>query len=213
MRKLIESFFTLCVFKYTTVVILPRMVWGCQESIFSDFPSYRLENKSIWVVCRVEFDGDIRFFLEHQKSMFLLICIDFFDVFCNFFVFQVLQKTWFFFSVPPPSRSGCRRRRGGRRGRRRGCGRDVFFKHFFRFLAAVRSTPPKIEKNAKFNFFVNFFVEQASQLSPLPTRQEKKYAKKKIAERFFFWRHPLRVTARLDESTVIFFVIFRWFFR
>ena len=102
MRKLIESFFTLCVFKYTTVVILPRMVWGCQESIFSDFPSYRLENKSIWVVCRVEFDGDIRFFLEHQKSMFLLICIAFFDVFCNFFVFQVLQKTWFFFP--------CRRR-------------------------------------------------------------------------------------------------------
>ena len=26
---------------------------------------------------------------------------------------------------------------------------QVFIKHFFRFLAAVRSTPPKIEKNAK----------------------------------------------------------------
>ena len=58
----------------------------------------------------------------------------------------------------------------------------LFFNHFFRFLAAVRSTPPKIEKNAKFNFF----VEQASQLSPLPTRQEKNLRQKKIAERFFF---------------------------
>ena len=27
---------------------------------------------------------------------------------------------------------------------------QVFIKHFFRFLAAVRSTPPKIGKNAKF---------------------------------------------------------------
>ena len=39
---------------------------------------------------------------------------------------------------------------------------ETLFNHFFRLLAAVRSTPPKIEKNAKFNFFVNFFVEQAS---------------------------------------------------
>ena len=36
----------------------------------------------------------------------------------------------------------------------------IFVKHFFRFLAAVRSTPPKIEKNAKFvRRIVRSFVE------------------------------------------------------
>ena len=35
------------------------------------------------VVFRVEFDGDVRFFLAPPKSMFLSISIDFFDVFYN----------------------------------------------------------------------------------------------------------------------------------
>ena len=33
---------------------------------------------------------------------------------------------------------------------------QVFIKHFFRFLAAVRSTPPKIGKNAKFSLSIFF---------------------------------------------------------
>ena len=37
------------------------------------------------VVFRVEFDGDVRFFLATPKSMFVSISIDFFDVFCDFF--------------------------------------------------------------------------------------------------------------------------------
>ena len=64
------------------------------------------------VVFRVEFDGDVRFFLAPPKSMFLLISIDFFDVFCNFFVFQVFVKILIFFfraaaepkSLPPRPR-------------------------------------------------------------------------------------------------------------
>ena len=41
------------------------------------------------VVLRVEFDGDVCFFLAPPKSMFLLIFI---DVFSNLFVFQVFVK-------------------------------------------------------------------------------------------------------------------------
>ena len=54
------------------------------------------------------------------------------------------------------------------------------------------------------NFLKVFFflrsilgIHQASQLSPLPTPQSFFYAKSD-----FFWRRPLRVTARLDVSTV-----------
>ena len=36
----------------------------------------------------------------------------------------------------------------------------------------------------------------------------KKFTPKKNRGTFFFWRRPLRVTAGLDESTVILFVIF-----
>ena len=41
---------------------------------------------------------------------------------------------------------------------------QVFIKHFFRFLAAVRSTPPQIEKNAKFslNIFFDFWRRGAA---------------------------------------------------
>ena len=63
-----------------------------QNHIFGYFQSYRLENKSMGVVFRVEFDGDVRFFVAPPKSMFLSFFIDFFDVFCNFFVFQVFVK-------------------------------------------------------------------------------------------------------------------------
>ena len=63
------------VFEQTTIVILPRIAWGCQESIFGDFQSYRLENKSIWVVFRVEFDGDIRLCIALPKSTFLKIFV------------------------------------------------------------------------------------------------------------------------------------------
>ena len=55
------------------------------------------------IVFRVEFDGDVPFFLAPPKSMFLSIFIDVFDVFCNFFVFQVFVKILIFFS-------SCRRR-------------------------------------------------------------------------------------------------------
>ena len=63
------------------------------------------------VVFRVEFDGDVRFFVAPQKSMFLLISIDFFIFFCNLFVFQVFVKIMIFFFcaaaepkslLPPP---------------------------------------------------------------------------------------------------------------
>ena len=87
-----------------------------------------------------------------------------------------------------------------------------FFCHFFRFLAAVRSTPPKIEKNAKFNFF----VEQASQPSPLPTRQEKKCAKKKSRSDFFWASTVARHSSlgRIDRNLVqfLFVIFFRIFF-
>ena len=62
---------------------------------------------------RVEFDGDVRFFIAPPKSMFLSLSIDFFDVFCNFFLFQVFAKILIFFSVPPPSQNLCRCRRRG----------------------------------------------------------------------------------------------------
>ena len=48
------------------------------------------------VVVRVEFDGDIRFFLAPPKSMFLSISIDCFDVFDDVFVFQVFVKLLIF---------------------------------------------------------------------------------------------------------------------
>ena len=93
------AFFKRCVFTWTKIVILPRTVWGCQEPIFGDFQSYRLENKSIWVVFRVEFDGDVRLFLAPPKSMFLSIFSMFFAIFSfsKFFIkiliFFFKQKT------------------------------------------------------------------------------------------------------------------------
>ena len=82
------------------------------------------------VVSRVEFDGDVGLFPAPPKSMFLSISIEFFYVFCNFLVFQVFVNILIcFFSVLPPSRNLCRRRRGSRRRRdgrrRRGGGRRV----------------------------------------------------------------------------------------
>ena len=41
---------------------------------------------------------------------------------------------------------------------------------------------------------------------------EKKLRQKKNRGAIFFWRRPLRVTARLDESTVNFFIFFSVFF-
>ena len=61
--------------------------------IFFFFQSYGFKDMSTEVVFRVEFDGDIRFFLDLQKSMFLLICIDFFDVFAIFSFSKFLQKS------------------------------------------------------------------------------------------------------------------------
>ena len=49
------------------------------------------------IVFRVEFDGDVRFFLTPQKSMFLSISIDFFDVFLQFFRFPSFRKNLDFF--------------------------------------------------------------------------------------------------------------------
>ena len=102
-----------------------------QQHVFSHFQSYGLENKSIGVVFRVEFDGDVRFFVAPPKSMFLSMLIDFFDVFYNFFVFQVFVKILIFFSVPSPSQNLCRRGRGSRRrcGRRRSSRRVTLFLH------------------------------------------------------------------------------------
>ena len=58
---------------YTYTVIYER-IQTCgdgHERVFGDFQSYRLENKSIWVVFRVEFDGDIHFCVAPPKSMVL----------------------------------------------------------------------------------------------------------------------------------------------
>ena len=47
---------------------------------------------------RVQFDGDIRLCVAPPKSMFLMISLVFFEVFCDFFVFQNFHKiTDFFF--------------------------------------------------------------------------------------------------------------------
>ena len=62
------------------------------------------------VVFRVEFDGDVRFFVAPPKSTLLSIFIYLFDVFCNLFVFRVFVKILIFFfraaaepkSLPPP---------------------------------------------------------------------------------------------------------------
>ena len=82
--------------------------WGCQESIFGDFQSHRHENKSIWVVFRVEFDGDICLFVAPPKSMFLIIFLDFFEVVHDFFVFLTFSwkdvtTFWLFSSTIPHS--------------------------------------------------------------------------------------------------------------
>ena len=75
---------------------------GCQESIFGDFQSHRLENESIWVVFRVEFDGDIRLCVAPPKSMFLMMFLDIFEVlnFRDFFVFQIFHEIPDFFFPP-----------------------------------------------------------------------------------------------------------------
>ena len=75
----------------------------CTDNVLGHIRSYRPENKSIRVVFRVDFDGDVRFCVAIQKNNVLLFFIDFFDAFCNFFVFQVFVKILIFFSVPPPS--------------------------------------------------------------------------------------------------------------
>ena len=84
---------------------------------------------------------------------------------------------------------------------------ETLFNHFFRLLAAVRSTPPKIEKNAKLNFFGNFFRGTSVTAVAASHTSGKKITPKKNRGAIFL-RHPLRVIARLDESTVIFFVFF-----
>ena len=85
----------------------------CTGNVLDHFRSYRHENKSIYrVLLRVEFDGDVRFFLAPPKSIRLSFSIDFFDVFCNLFVFQVFVKILIFFphaaaeqkSLPQPRR-------------------------------------------------------------------------------------------------------------
>ena len=96
-------------YTYTVIYKRIRTCGDGHERVFGDFQSYRLENKSIWVVFRVEFDGDIHFCVAPPKSMVLLIFIDFFGVFSNFFVFGFFAKLLIFFSVPPPSRKRCRR--------------------------------------------------------------------------------------------------------
>ena len=69
-----------------------------QNLIFDYFQSYGLENKSIGVVFRVEFDGDIRFCVAPPKSTFFMIFIDLFEVLRDFFVFGVFVKLLGFFS-------------------------------------------------------------------------------------------------------------------
>ena len=68
-----------------------------KESIFGYFQSYGLENKSVRVVFRVEFDGDIRFWVSPPKSTRLLIFIKFFGGFSWFFHFRIFQKITDFF--------------------------------------------------------------------------------------------------------------------
>ena len=81
------------------------------------FKSYGLENKSMGVVFRVEFDGDVRFFVAPPKSMFLLILKCVFRCFLQFFRFPSFRKNLDFFfcaaaepkSLPPQPRQplGC----------------------------------------------------------------------------------------------------------
>ena len=53
---------------YTLIDTLPRMVSEDAKNLFSAiYRLYGLENKSIWVVFRTEFDGDIRFVVAPRK--------------------------------------------------------------------------------------------------------------------------------------------------
>ena len=72
------------------------------------------------IVFRVEFDGGVRFFLAAPKSMFLLISIDFFRCFLQFFRFRSFRKNLDFFFRAAAEPKSCRQSRGSRRGRRRG---------------------------------------------------------------------------------------------
>ena len=70
--------------------------------MFGHFQSFGLENKSIWIVFRIEFDDDIRFCVAFPKSMFLLVFTNFFEFFRDLFVFVVFLEVPFFFPMPPP---------------------------------------------------------------------------------------------------------------
>ena len=54
----------------------------------------------------------------------------------------------------------------------------VFLKHVFRFLAAVRSTPPKIGKNAK--FYGNIFRQLFGAVGVCPSRLHRKISETKL---------------------------------
>ena len=142
------------------------MVWGCQESTFSDFPSYRLENKSIWVVLRGEFDGDISFFLDLQKTMFLLNCIKIFYVFCSFLFSNFFTKILILFfraaaepctlPPPPPRLQRPRRRRLRRPHARLGGGTAKKIRVFCKFWKTnklQRTSKNSIQNNKNMDFW------------------------------------------------------------
>ena len=48
---------------------------GRDKLLFGDFWSYRAENKSILIVFRVEFDGDVYFDATHRKINVFIDCL------------------------------------------------------------------------------------------------------------------------------------------
>ena len=78
-RKLVEYF------AYIFLKICFYITKNCYSATNSlsmpgigNFQSYGLENKSIWAVFRVKYDGDIRFCVAPSKSRFSMIFIDLF---------------------------------------------------------------------------------------------------------------------------------------
>ena len=69
-------------------------MWEYQESMFVDFQSYGLENKSIWTFLRKEFDSNIFFWCSSSK---VDVCVDFhwFLEFSKFFM--IFSFSFFFF--------------------------------------------------------------------------------------------------------------------
>ena len=105
---------------YSCVQICTNVYWRVRAVFWTIFDRTEMKISLYRGAFRVEFDGDVHFFLAPPKSMFLSISINLFDIFSYFLVFQVFLKVLILFSpAPPPSRSFCHRGshcRGGGRG-------------------------------------------------------------------------------------------------